>query len=215
MTQGRLIVVEGLEGAGKTTAIKTIKRLLSELDITFITTREPGGTQVGEMVRQIVKSTTDNEPLDARAELLLFYAARVQLLERVIKPALARGCWVLADRFELSSFAYQGGGRGLDLMLLKSLSEFCVKPIQPDILVYLDVDPILGLKRAAMRSQLDRMEQESLEFFKAVHAAYHQQLIHMPQALMIDANKPLLAVQHVLKSKLRQVLDTLIIKDTL
>ncbi len=207
-TPGRFIVVEGLEGAGKTTAIKTIKRMLTDLEIEFITTREPGGTQVGETVRQMVKTVSEDEPLDARAELLLFYAARVQLLERVIKPALQRGCWVLADRFELSSYAYQGGGRGLDMDMLKALSAFCVQSLQPDILVFLDVDPKLGLQRAAKRSQLDRMEQESLDFFKAVHLCYHQQIKTMPQAIVVDANKPLPMVQHVLKAKLGEVFAT-------
>lgn len=208
VTRGRFIVVEGLEGAGKTTAIKTIKRMLSEVGIEFITTREPGGTQVGETVRQMVKTVSNDEPLDARAELLLFYAARVQLLECVIKPALQRGCWVLADRFELSSYAYQGGGRGLDMNMLKALSAFCVESLQPDILVFLDVAPELGLQRAAKRSQLDRMEQESLDFFKAVYACYHQQIKNMPQAIVVDANKPLPMVQHVLRDKLSSVFAT-------
>src|SRR5258708_6479514 len=106
MTPGRFIVVEGLEGAGKSTALTTIKRYLVENAIDVITTREPGGTHVGEITRQLLKESIPSEPLDPRAELLLFYAARVQLIEQVIRPALQRGSWVLADRFELSTFAY-------------------------------------------------------------------------------------------------------------
>lgn len=208
VTPGRFIVIEGLEGAGKTTAIKTIKRMLTDLDIEFITTREPGGTHVGEMVRQIVKDTTVEESLDPRAELLLFYAARVQLLEHVIKPALQRGCWVLADRFELSSFAYQGGGRGLDMDMLYKLSSFCVQGCQPDMIVFLDVDPKLGLARALKRSKLDRMEQESLAFFKVVYDAYHAHIKKMSNVIRIDANHPLPVVQHLLRTKLSHVFAT-------
>lgn len=208
VTPGRFIVIEGLEGAGKTTAIKTIKRMLTELEIEFITTREPGGTHVGESVRQIVKATIPDEPLDPRAELLLFYAARVQLIEQVIKPALERGCWVLADRFELSSYAYQGGGRGLDINMLRALSSFCVKACQPDVIVFLDVEPELGLARALKRSQLDRMEQESLAFFRDVYASYHQHIKTMPQVICIDANHSLPVVQHSLRTKLNHVFAT-------
>lgn len=207
-TPGRFIVIEGLEGAGKTTAIKTIKRMLADLEIEFITTREPGGTHVGEMVRQIVKDTTVEESLDPRAELLLFYAARVQLLEHVVKPALQRGCWVLADRFELSSFAYQGGGRGLDMDMLHMLSSFCVQGCQPDIIIFLDVDPKLGLARALKRNKLDRMEQESLAFFKVVYDSYHEHIKNMPNVIRIDANHPLPMVQHLLRAKLSHVFTT-------
>ncbi|MDX2345856.1 MAG: dTMP kinase, partial [Legionella sp.] len=111
---GQFIILEGLEGAGKSTALTTIKRFLAPYVPELITTREPGGTHVGETVRELIKHAPDAEPLEAHAELLLFYAARVQLIEQVIKPALARGAWVLADRFELSTWAYQGGGRELN-----------------------------------------------------------------------------------------------------
>ncbi len=208
LTPGRFIVIEGLEGAGKTTAIKTIKRVLTDLDIKFITTREPGGTHVGEMVRRIVKDATVEEFLDPRAELLLFYAARVQLLEHVIKPALQRGCWVIADRFELSSFAYQGGGRGLDMNTLQMLSSFCVQECKPDLTIFLDVDPKLGLERALKRSKLDRMEQESLAFFKLVYHSYHEHLKKMSNVVRIDANHPLPVVQHLLRTKLSHVFAT-------
>src|SRR3990167_10781554 len=139
MTQkpGRFIVIEGLEGAGKTTAIDLIKQLLCDKNIALITTREPGGTYVGENVRRLLKEKDLDFPLDPLTELLLLYAVRVQLLQEVIGPALSSGIWVLADRFELSSYAYQGGGRKIDARVLDQLSSFCVKDTQPDWIIFL------------------------------------------------------------------------------
>lgn len=201
---GRFLVVEGLEGAGKSTAIHTLQAVLSAHRIACITTREPGGTELGETVRHIVKTHT--EPLNAYAELLLFYAARVQLLQQVIRPALARGCWVLADRFEASSFGYQGGGRQIDQALLQQLSHSCVGSTQPDLLFYLDISPEEGLKRARQRGQLDRIEQESGAFFHAVHAAYQQYIPTLSSVVIIDASQALDRVQDVLKQSLETYL---------
>lgn len=106
---GKLIVIEGLEGAGKSTAVNLVVELLSQKKISTITTREPGGTKIGEILRSIIKNPEYNNVLDDRSELLLLYAARIQLIEQVIKPALNAGQWVIADRFELSTLAYQGG----------------------------------------------------------------------------------------------------------
>lgn len=208
MKPGRFIVVEGLEGAGKTTAMKTIKRLLAELHIDVMTTREPGGTFVGEAVRHLIKESPITEPLDSRTELLLFYAARVQLLEQVIKPALHRGSWVLADRFELSSFAYQGGGRKLDERMLQSLSTFCVRDCQPDLIVFLDIKPEQGLERALKRGKLDRIEQESLDFFNDVYASYHKYIKTLTNVIMIDASKPLMVVQNMIRAELHHAIST-------
>lgn len=125
---GKLIVIEGLEGAGKSTAVATVADLLTQAGIKTITTREPGGTEVGEQLRSIIKNPKYKDILDDKSELLLLYTARVQLLEEVIKPAL-QGTWVIADRFELSTMAYQGGGRGLSQAMIH-LSEFWPKWIQ-------------------------------------------------------------------------------------
>lgn len=206
--QGHFIVVEGLEGAGKSTALLTIKRFLKEFVPELIVTREPGGTHVGEVVRTLVKEVLPSEALDPRAELLLFYAARVQLLQEVIRPALARGAWVLADRFELSTFAYQGGGRGLDSGMLEHLSAFCLDDFKPDLLLFLDITPERGLQRARRRGKIDRIEQESLAFFTKVAQAYQQKLKTMNHAVIIDANQSLPVVQeeicHTLKNYLAQ-----------
>jgi len=201
--KGHFIVVEGLEGAGKSTALTTIKRFLAEHDIELISTREPGGTRVGEVARTLIKEIVPDEPLDPRTELLLFYAARVQLLEQIIHPALTRGCWVLADRFELSTLAYQGGGRKLDQQVIAVLSAFCLNQFQPDLIIFLDVTPEKGLQRARMRGKTDRIEQESLVFFEDVYNSYHEQMKSMNNVALIDASQPLSVVQHLIRKTLK------------
>ena len=206
--QGRFIVVEGLEGSGKSTAISTLKRLLTRYISTFITTREPGGTHVGEVIRDLVKNKIEAEAMEPRAELLLFYAARVQLIEQVIRPALQQGTWVLADRFELSSWAYQGGGRGLGEAILKQLSEFCVGDLQPDLTIFLDIPPEEGLLRVQKRGAMDRIEQEELSFFKTVSEAYHRALAKMDKVIFIDATLPLSVVRRKIRQGMMPLLDS-------
>ena len=193
--RGHFIVVEGLEGAGKSTAMRTIKHFLADKVSEMITTREPGGTHVGETARNLIKHSPPKEPLDSRAELLLLYAARVQLLELVVKPAINRGCWVIADRFEWSTWAYQGGGRKLNTDMIGHLSNFCVADLQPDLIIYLDISPELGLKRIANRRETDRIEQEALSFFQDVHAGYQELIKTSQQVVVIDASQPLSVVQ--------------------
>lgn len=204
---GRYIVVEGVEGAGKTTAMRTVKRFLGEHDINYITTREPGATKVGETIRTILKDDTADEPLDAKTELLLFYAARVELLLHIIKPALKQGDWVLSDRFELSSFAYQGGGRKIDTSVIQVLSNFCVGDVQPDLVLFLDVPPDVGMQRARARGKLDRIEQESQDFFMDVYNAYHLHLKKYANVAIIDASLPLAVVQRMIREKLNEALS--------
>ncbi len=199
--RGHFIVVEGLEGAGKSTALSTIKRFLASKVGEILVTREPGGTKAGEIIRHLLKDISD-EPLNERAELLLFYAARVQLLEQVIHPTLQRGGWVLADRFELSTFAYQGGGRKLDENVIECLSQFCLQDFQPDLTIFLDISPEIGLERARKRGKTDRIEQESLHFFTEVYKSYHQRISQLKNVVVIDASKPLPAVQYSIKSAL-------------
>lgn len=208
LERGRFIVLEGLEGAGKSTAISTIKRFLTPRISELIITREPGGTVVGESIRQILKTHIPNEPLDARAELLLFYAARVQLLEQVILPALERGAWVLADRFELSTFAYQGGGRKIELDFIHQLSTSCLQGLQPDLMLFLEINPKIGLQRALLRSKMDRIESESLDFFERVYQSYHEHLPRFKRVEMIDASKPLGEVQYLIREALRKYMAT-------
>lgn len=192
---GKLIVIEGLEGAGKSTAINTVLELLSERAIKVSTTREPGGTQIGEQLRTLIKNPEYSDVLEDKTELLLFYAARIQLLEEIIKPALNRGEWIIADRFELSTLAYQGGGRGLCLEMIKHLSKFCLGDFKPDLTLYLDLEPELGLQRVKSRGAFDRIEQQTIEFFHRVHDQYIQEIEFIPNLIKIDASLPIENVQ--------------------
>ncbi|KTD16063.1 dTMP kinase [Legionella jordanis] len=203
MRQGRFIVVEGLEGAGKSTAVQTIKEYLENCLPQVIITREPGGTRIGETVRSLIKEKVDHEIIDPRVELLLLYSARVQLLEELIKPALNQGTWVLGDRFELSTYAYQGGGRHLDLEMISTLSRYCLQGFKPDLIFFLDIAPELGLSRAKKRSAADRIEQESLAFFTDVANAYHKMISHMDNVVCIDAGLPLEQVQESIVEHLK------------
>ncbi len=207
MKPGRFIVVEGLEGAGKSSAIEVIKQYLEPKVSALLFTREPGGTQLGEVLRKLIKEKNEVEPLNARSELLLFYAARTQLVEQVIRPALAKGQWVVADRFELSTFAYQGGGRHLDLGMIRNLSEFCLENFKPDLTLFLDLSPEQGLQRAKIRGAFDRMEEESLAFFHDVYKAYHQALQNTEHTVCIDASQPLVNVQKAILNQLSLFLE--------
>lgn len=152
--RSKYIVIEGLEGAGKTTARNVVVETLEQLGIRdMVFTREPGGTQLAEKLRSLVldiKSVGD-EVITDKAEVLMFYAARVQLVETVIKPALANGTWVIGDRHDLSTQAYQGGGRGIDQHMLATLRDAVLGDFRPDLTLYLDVTPEVGLKRACAR----------------------------------------------------------------
>ena len=210
--KGHFIVVEGLEGAGKSTALNTIKSFLTGHVPELITTREPGGTRVGEAARHLIKESVLTEPLDPRAELLLLYASRVQLLEQVIRPALNRGCWVLADRFELSTWAYQGGGRQLDHAMISHLSSFCLHDFKPDLTLFLDISPQQGLKRVRRRGKADRIEQESLSFFADVYDGYQEQIKNIHNVVVIDASKPLAEVQQLISTALDRYLHASCLK---
>lgn len=204
---GKLIVIEGLEGAGKSTAVNLVVELLSKNNISTITTREPGGTAIGEILRSIIKNPEYNNVLADRSELLLLYAARIQLIEQIIKPALRKGLWVIADRFELSTFAYQGGGRGLDMEFIRKLSTFSLDGFKPELTLYLDINPDLGMVRAKSRGQFDRIEQEAIEFFHRVHETYHNIVKDNPEIIMIDASRSLDQVQRDIQSAIDGFLE--------
>lgn len=201
--RGRFIVVEGIEGAGKSTALQTIKHYLQSVVPEFLLTREPGGTRVGESVRTLLTERVEGETLDPRCELLMFYAARVQLLEQVIRPSLSKGTWVLADRFELSTFAYQGGGRKLDKQMIHHLSTFCLQGFKPDLILFLDINPEQGLGRVKKRGEADRIEQESLAFFTDVYNSYHEMIRSMDNVVCIDAGQAMETVQESILTALK------------
>lgn len=168
---GKFIVIEGLEGAGKSTAIAICQAFLEQHSIDFVNIREPGGTPLAEALRTLVKASHE-EVIAPETELLMMYAARSQLVSNVINPALTAGQWVLGDRHDLSSQAYQGGGREIATSTLRSLSDIVLKGLKPDLTIYLDIDPAVGLLRAKGRGELDRIEQEHLSFFERTRARY-------------------------------------------
>lgn len=171
MTAAKFIVIEGLEGAGKSTAIAICQQFLAQHNIDFVNVREPGGTPIAEALRTIVKNSHD-EDIASETELLLMYAARSQLLHNVIRPALAKGQWVLGDRHDLSSQAYQGGGREIAASTLTALGDIVLKGLKPDLTIYLDIDPAVGLARAKGRGELDRIEMQALSFFERTRSRY-------------------------------------------
>ncbi|WP_294828236.1 dTMP kinase [uncultured Gilliamella sp.] len=192
---GKFIVIEGLEGAGKTTAINTVARVLNQhhiCDLQF--TREPGGTPIAEALRDIIKNGLQHEPLTDKAELLMLYAARIQLIENVIKPALNKGNWVIGDRHDLSTQAYQGGGRQLDRHFIETLKKQVLGDFKPDLTLYLDIDPEIGLMRAKSRGELDRIEQQSLAFFKRIRQRYLELANQDATIITIDAAQSIDAV---------------------
>ncbi|MBN6077693.1 dTMP kinase [Aggregatibacter actinomycetemcomitans] len=200
---GKFIVIEGLEGAGKSTAHQCVVDVLHELgvqDVMF--TREPGGTPLAEKLRHLIKHETE-EPVTDKAELLMLYAARVQLVENVIKPALAQGKWVVGDRHDLSSQAYQGGGRQLGKALLNTLKQTVLGDFEPDLTLYLDIDPAVGLARARGRGELDRIEQQNLDFFHRTRARYLELVKNNPKAVIIDAAQPVEQVRADIKSAVK------------
>ncbi|MBU5379355.1 MAG: dTMP kinase [Pantoea sp.] len=206
--KSKFIVIEGLEGAGKTTAREAVVETLRERgvqDIVF--TREPGGTPLAEQLRVLVKQGIEGEQVTDKAELLMLYAARVQLVDTVIKPALARGAWVIGDRHDLSSQAYQGGGRGLDAALMRTLRDAVLGDFRPDLQLYLDVTPEIGLQRARARGELDRIEQESLRFFERTRERYLALAAEDARILTVDATQPLESVTQAIKATLTGWLD--------
>lgn len=191
----KFIVIEGLEGAGKSTAIATIKQTLINHDLAnFVATREPGGTPLAEAMRRLVKEPHPTEELTIQSELLLMYAARSQLVEGIIKPALAAGQWVVGDRHDLSSQAYQGGGRQLG-NLLRPIKEAVLGDFKPDLTIYLDIEPALGLSRARARGELDRIEQNELAFFERARTVYLAAADKDCSIVTVDASQSLEQVQ--------------------
>lgn len=202
--KSKFIVIEGLEGAGKTTARDTVVDELRQQGIEDIVfTREPGGTPLAEKLRDLVKQGVENEKLTDKAEVLMLYAARVQLVDNVIKPALARGAWVVGDRHDLSSQAYQGGGRGIDSRLMQSLRDTVLGDFKPDLTLYLDLLPALGLERARSRGALDRIEQESLAFFERTRARYLALAEQDDSIITVDAAQTLPEVTASIRTALQ------------
>lgn len=192
---GCLITVEGIEGVGKTTNINWICECLGRMGIAYSQSREPGGTALAEEIRQLLLTPRDEQMSDM-TELLLVFAARAQHLHQLIRPALARGEWVVCDRFTDATYAYQGGGRGLDMSLIATLETLVQRDLRPDLTLVLDIEPAQGLERARKRGAPDRFEQEAISFFTRVRQTYLSRAQAAPERyLIVDAGKSLSDVQ--------------------
>ncbi len=195
MQRGKFLTIEGTEGVGKSTNLAFVRDWLVARGLEVVVTREPGGTPLAEEVRGLLLSKRD-ESVDETAELLLVFAARAQHLAQVIKPALARGAWVLSDRFTDATYAYQGGGRGLSKSVIEQLEQLVQGNLRPDLTLILDIDVELGLNRARQRGELDRFESETIGFFERVRAEYRQRAQVAPERYaVVDAGKTLPEVQ--------------------
>lgn len=168
---GRLITLEGGEGAGKSTLLAGLREHLDRGGQDVLYTREPGGTPVGEAIRALVLEPA-HRGIAVETELLLMFAARAQLVREVIKPALGAGRWVLCDRFTDASYAYQGGGRGIDVARIAELERIATGGLKPDLTLLLDLPVTHGRQRASQRGQADRIEAERDDFFERVRATY-------------------------------------------
>lgn len=182
----RFISFEGVDGAGKSTHLVAFVVALRATGADVVLTREPGGTPLGEQLRGILL----HQNMDIRTEALLMFAARQEHLARVIAPALAAGKWVVSDRFSDASFAYQGGGRGMDWAKLRQLEQWVHPDFQPDLTLFFDLPVEIARQRLNRDGNLDRFEQEQDEFFERVRAAYHRRMQEMPQRYaLIDASQ--------------------------
>lgn len=205
---GKFVVIEGLEGAGKSTAVSTVAAVLNSHNINdLVFTREPGGTALAEALRRLIKESINNEPLTYKAEILMFYAARIQLVDNIIKPALQSGKWVVGDRHDLSTQAYQGAGRQLDKEFMAMLKEGVLAGFKPDLTIYLDLPPELGLARARQRGELDRIEKESLAFFERVRGCYLEYAKNDSSIITIDASQSIEKVTVDITTALNTWLD--------
>lgn len=193
----KFITLEGSEGAGKTTAMKVICKILDSWNVDYICTREPGGEPTAEKIREIL---LHSEHLYAKTELLLMFASRNEHIENVIKPALKQGKWVVSDRFVDASYAYQGGGRKLGFETVKWLDEFIVDKVQADFTILMDIEPEIGLQRIKNRGEVDRIEKESLEFFKRITNSYREKAKLEPaRYAVIDASKSIKQVTQLIE----------------
>lgn len=199
----KFITFEGVDGAGKSTHLAWFADALRQRGLDVVVTREPGGTPLGEQLREILL----NQPMSIGTEALLMFAARLEHIEQVIKPALRAGKWVISDRFSDASFAYQGGGRGLDWDKLSQLEQWVHSDLQPDLTLFFDVPVEVARQRLMMSGKaepnnvsLDRFEQEQADFFERVRAGYHKRVQQNPQRyVVIDAAQTLDIVKHKLE----------------
>ena len=203
MVSGKFITLEGIEGVGKTTAIDTVTSFCENyLNKKVINTREPGGTKLAERFRDLLLEETE-EHLTSRAELLLFFAGRAQHISELIEPALQKGYFVISDRFIDATYAYQGGGRGVDLNVIKTLENMVHPNLKPDLTLLLDAPLDICAKRVNSRKFKDRFEQEQDDFFEKVRNSYLKRANQEPQRIkIVNANQSINGVQKSIENEL-------------
>jgi len=188
MSKGRFITIDGVEGAGKSTQIDLICSYLQRKGIDVVRTREPGGTDVGEKIRSVLLDV-DNQEMHSDTELLLMFSSRNELIQNKIIPALNKGSWVVSDRFTDASFAYQGGGRMLNLDRISKLEEWVLGDFKPDLTLLLDINVELGMTRIEARAAKDRIELEERAFFERVRSVFISRSEAFPERIkLIDAS---------------------------
>jgi len=198
----KFITFEGVDGAGKSTHLAWFSEALRQRGEDVVLTREPGGTPLGEQLREILL----NQDMTIGTEALLMFAARLEHIEKVIKPALSAGKWVISDRFTDASFAYQGGGRGYDWKKLSQLEQWVHADLQPDLTLFFDVPVEVARQRLSNNASLDRFEQEQGEFFERVRAGYHKRVQNNPnQYRVIDAAQSI----DDIKVKLEEIISSI------
>ena len=195
--RGKFITLEGIDGAGKSTHVQWLAERLRARVRTVVVTREPGGTPLGEQLREIIL----HEPMDLDTEALLVFAARQEHIRKVIVPSLAAGAWVLSDRFTDATFAYQGGGRGIPSERLAVLEDWVQQGLQPDLTLFFDVPVTVGQERLRQATAApDRFEREQAEFFERVRAEYLRRAAEAPQRFrVINSSRPVAEVQSQLE----------------
>ena len=198
----KFITFEGVDGAGKSTHLAWFAEALRQRDIEVVLTREPGGTALGEQLREILL----NQDMTIGTEALLMFASRLEHIERVIKPSLSAGKWVISDRFSDASFAYQGGGRGYDWDKLNQLEQWVHADLQPDLTLFFDIPVEVARQRLSSNASLDRFEQEQGQFFERVRVGYHKRIQNNPnQYRIIDAVKSI----DEIKIKLEEIISSI------
>ena len=205
MTKGKFITIDGVEGAGKSTQIDLICSYLHQKGIEVVRTREPGGTAVGEKIRSVLLDV-ENQEMHSDTELLLMFSSRNELIQNKIIPALNKGFWVVSDRFTDASFAYQGGGRMLNLDRIDKLADWVLGDFKPDLTLFLDVSVEVGMERIESRAAKDRIELEERAFFERVRSVFVSRSEAFPDRIkLIDANDSVEGIQ----SKIRAYIDLL------
>jgi dTMP kinase len=205
MKQGKFITIDGVEGAGKSTQIDFICSYLQEKGVEVVRTREPGGTELGEKIRSLLLGVETGD-MHSDTELLLMFSARNEHIQSKIQPALAQGKWVVSDRFTDASFAYQGGGRSLDLKRIEALETWVQGEFRPDLTLLLDLSVDIGMTRIEVRSAKDRIEQEKRAFFERVRQVFIDRSLQYPQRIkLVDASVAIDEVSQQIHTYLEQL----------